>query len=184
MAKRWGTSIYDIDHFAPLKSDFDSFTKPFTLDPELWEKFSIDDLKNVDFTKWNCVKLMDDGKFSEELSRIPSDTGGIYVYCIEPRIITDAGSYIMYVGKATKSKSENLRRRVKSYTADLEDTRRIRVHNLLVKWGDYIYVHYLPVNSNDDEITALEDRLIAVYGVPYANAEIRTPSIKDAKRIL
>lgn len=176
-------SIYDIDIFSPIKDDLECFTQPFTLAPVLWEKFKIDDLENVDFSKWKSVKLMHNGAFSKELSQIPTKYGGIYVYCIEPQIIPNTGIYVMYIGKATKTASENLRRRVCSYSADVSDAEsRPRLHRLFNKWGEYVYVHYLPVNDQPEVITALEDRLIAAFGKPPCNSEVRIKSVKLAVR--
>lgn len=181
MKKAWGTSIYDIDCFAPVEENPKLYEeKNIRLDPELWGKFNIDDLSNVDFSKWNCAKLMSEGVFSDELSIIPNDTGGIYVYCIEPSIIPNAGSYIMYIGKATKTRSESLYKRVQAYKADLTDSStRPKIHRLLNLWGNYIYVHFLPIAGDEDEITALEDRLIAAYGRPPCNAELRIKSVRE-----
>lgn len=174
-------SIYDIDIFSPIGDDLERFTQKFTLAPVLWDKFNIDDLDDVDFSKWETVKLMQNGVFSDELSKIPTKYGGIYVYCIEPHIIPGGGIYVMYIGKATKTASENLRRRVRSYYADVSDSEhRPRLHRLFNKWGEYVYVHYLPVDSRPEVITALEDRLIAAFGKPPCNSEVRIKSVKDA----
>lgn len=174
-------SIYDIDIFSPINDDLECYTQSFTLAPVLWKKFKIDDLENVDFSKWKSIKLMHNGVFSEELSNIPTQCGGIYVYCIEPQIIPGAGIYVMYIGKATKTASENLRRRVRSYSKDVSDKEhRPRLHRLFNKWGEYVYVHYLPVDSRPEVITALEDRLIAAFGKPPCNSEVRIKSVKDS----
>lgn len=172
---------YDLDIYDPIKEDLETVTRPFTLSPELWSKFTISDLSDVDFTQWRSVKLLENGDFSTQLSMIPAEYGGIYVYCIEPHIIPAAGSYIMYIGKATKTATENLKNRVRSYRSCLTDREtRPRLHKLFEKWGEYVYVHYLPVAGSKEEITALEDRLIAAFGKPPCNSEIRIKSVKTA----
>lgn len=176
-------NIYDIDIFEPIESDLESYRNEYTMVPELWGKFKIDDLPTVDFSKWKSIKLIDGGSFSSELSKIPTKYGGIYVYCIEPQVITGCGCYVMYIGKATKTPNENLRQRVQSYSKFLTDsTTRPRLHRLFSKWGDYVYVHYLSVNANGDIITALEDRLIGAFAKPPCNAEVRVKSVKLAVR--
>lgn len=176
-------SIYDLDIYNPIKNDLKIYQCSFVLAPELWKKYSIDDLPDIDFKKWKRIKLMRDGNFSKELSQIPTEYGGIYIYCIEPNIVPDIGIYVMYIGKATKTPNQNLRKRVQSYKRDLvDDETRPRIHRLLNLWGDSVYVYYLPINSNKEVITALEDRLIAAYGKPPCNAEVRCKSVRLAVR--
>lgn len=176
-------SIYDRDIFSPIEKDLECFTQKFVLAPELWGKFKIEDLKELDFSKWESIKLIQNGSFSPEIKKIPNEFGGIYIYCIEPHIIPNAGSYIMYIGKAKKTDYENLRRRISSYNSCLtDDETRPRLHRLFEKWGDYVYVHYLPIACNEDVIAALEDRLIAAYGKPPCNADVRIKSVKLAVR--
>lgn len=176
-------NIYDIDIFEPIQSDLESYINDYTMAPELWTKFRIDDLPVVDYSKWKSIKLIDNGSFSQELTKIPTKYGGIYVYCIEPNVIPGCGCYVMYIGKATKTPNENLRQRVQSYNKFLTDsTSRPRLHRLFSKWGDYVYVHYLSMDAGADIITALEDRLIGAFAKPPCNAEVRAKSVKYAVR--
>jgi len=172
---------YDIDIFDPIEDDIERYIERFTLAPELWRKFDISDL-NVDISNWVKIKLIVNGKFSSELSQIPSEFGGIYIYSIEPHIIPNVGSYVMYIGKATKTSSQNLRKRVQSYHKYLTDDSRERLHRLFKKWGEYVYVSYLSVNKDAEIITALEDRLIGAFGKPPCNSEMKIKSIKKAVR--
>jgi hypothetical protein len=176
------SSIYD-DIFVPLKSDLESFRNTYVMAPELWKKFSIGDLKGVDFRQWKSIKLIKNNAFSQDTFDIPNEFGGIYIYCIKPEIVLGIGCYVMYIGKASKSQSENLRTRIRSYRKQMDDSYdRERLHRLFVKWGDYVYVHYLSINAGGDVISALEDRLIAAFGKPPCNADIRVPSVKAAVR--
>ena len=103
-------TLYD-----PVESDLASYQMTFILSPELWEKFNLEGI-NVDYSKWARVKMMDaDKELSDETNRIPNDCGGIYVYVIVSPIIPNGGNYLMYIGKATKTESENLRARVRTY---------------------------------------------------------------------
>lgn len=169
-------TLYD-----PVNSDLGSFRSTFILSPELWDKFNLDGI-NVDYTKWNYVKMMtDSGELSDEINEIPSDCGGIYVYVIYPKVIPDCGLYIMYIGKATKTENENLRARVRSYKKQFGTKyNRTKLHALFCKWGKYVYVYYLPIMTTAKDITELEDRLIAAYGRPPCNKEILIKSVKDA----
>ena len=171
-------SIYD----APIESDVESFQNTYIMVPELWGRFKFDDLKEVDFSKWNSVKLInkEGTAFSEMVNQIPDNSGGIYVYSIEPGIIPNCGTYIMYIGMASKSKNQNLRRRVKAYQLQLGDRyNRDRLHRLFKKWGQYVYVHFLPIQADEKIILEVETRLIAAF-IPPCNADIRARTVKKA----
>lgn len=168
----------------PLNCDLECFQNTYTMAPELWERFNFADLENVDFSKWQSIKLMnDDGTaFSENVDQIPTDSGGIYVYSIVPGLIPGCGTYIMYIGMASKSTSENLRYRVKSYQKFIyEQYSRERIHRLFAKWGKYVHVYFLPVNASKEVIFELETRLIGSF-VPPCNADIRAKAVKHAVR--
>ena len=170
------SSIYD-----PVECDLEAFCETYVLCPELWEKFNLDNL-SIDFSKWDYVQMMDDrGNLNVDVDNIPDSVGGIYVYAIVPPVIPICGSYIMYVGKASKTEHENLRSRVKSYKYCFSDAKkRPRLYRLFKKWGKYVQVCYLPVNSTNEEITELEDRLIATFGLPPCNSDIQVESVKVA----
>ena len=169
-------TLYD-----PVESDLASFRIQFILSPELWKKFNIDDI-NVDYSKWARVKMIgEDGRINPETNKIPDKYGGIYAYVIISPIIPNACNHIMYVGMATKTKTENLRARVRSYQAQFGDKyNRSKLHSLFTKWGDYVHVYYLPMSSSAEDIRMLEDRLIATYGKPPCNKEVLIKSVKDA----
>lgn len=168
------SSIYE-----PIHSEFPSHLRRFYLIPELWGKFNTGDLCAVDFSKWKMVKMMnDDGALSEDIKKIPTAHGGIYIYTIHPNVIPQCGGYIMYVGMASKTPSENLRSRVRSYQSQFGDAyTRDRLHNLFLNWGKYVYVYYLPVAADKETILELETRLIGCL-IPPCNADIRDAAVK------
>ncbi len=173
------SSIYD-----DVNQDLEAFRNTYIMSPELWSKFDITDLTEVDFSLWQSMKLIDDdsGKFSENIKDVPDDFGGIYVYCIQPTIIPNCGSYIMYIGMASKTGAENLRTRIRQYQKEMGDNyERDRLHRMFVKWGDYVYLHYLPVDASRETILTLEDRLIASC-TPPCNSDIRIKTVKHAVR--
>lgn len=170
-------SIYD-----SVECDLESFQNRYIMAPELWEKFNLHEINNVDFSQWKSMKLMNDtgDKFSELLKDIPSECGGIYVYTINPGIIPTCGSYIMYIGMASKTPTEDLRKRVRSYQSELgPNYRREKLHRLFAKWGKYIYVHYLPICMDRKTIFEVETRLIAAI-IPPCNPDIRAKAVKRA----
>lgn len=176
-------SIYN-DIFEPVASDLKTYKEDrFILCPELWDKFKYDDLPNIDFDKWKSIKLITEaGDFSNELSSVPNSVGGIYVYVITPKVIPVCGSYIMYIGRALKTETENLRKRIQSYRQELGvHFKRDRVHYLFELWKNNIYLFYLPVYSDNDTIGELEVRLIGAL-IPPCNADIQAESIKRKVR--
>lgn len=169
-------SIYDDVDF-----ELSAYRRHFTLAPEFWKVFNIDDLPNADFTKWQTFKLTDETgtRFSDNINKVPDDVGGIYVYCIQPSIIPQCGSYIMYIGMTSQ---QSLRTRVNQYQREIGDKyKRDRIHNLFVRWGKYIYLYFLPVIDTKENIEILEDRLIATL-LPPCNPEIRVKSVRKAVR--
>ena len=174
------SSIYDEE----LPFDLETWQNRYIMSPQLWSMFNIEDLPNVDFTKWNSMKLMNESgdSFSQEIKDIPTLYGGIYVYSICPAVIPGCGNYVMYIGKATKTLHENLRYRVRTYQKEIgADFTRDRLHRLFSKWGKYTYLYYLPVDSDPETILELETRLIAAL-VPPCNADIRAQGVKHAVR--
>lgn len=168
-------TLYD-----PVESDLMSYKVNFILSPELWNKFDLEGI-SVDYSKWERVKMINDGNLSIETNKIPNNCGGIYVYTIVSSIVPNGGNYLMYIGKATKTETENLRARVRSYKKQFGDKyNRSKLHALFKKWGEYVYVYYLPMYSTSNDITELEDRLIAAYGRPPCNKEILIKTVKDA----
>ena len=170
-------TLYD-----PVTFDLSPYNVEFILCPELWERFNLAGI-TVDYSKWDCVKMMDSpGKMSKEVDKIPDDCGGIYVYVVISPVIQNGGHYLMYIGKATKTaKGQSLQARVKSYKTQFGDKyNRTKLHKLFKYWGDYVFVFYLPMTSTDLDIKNLEDRLIAAYGKPPCNKEILIHSVKDA----
>jgi hypothetical protein len=84
----------------------------------------------------------------------------------------------MYIGMASKTQNENLRVRVRSYKQQFGDNySRDRIHDLFVKWGKFVQVHYLPLQHKKELIVELEPRLIACF-VPPLNPDIRDASVK------
>lgn len=168
-------TLYD-----PVESDLASYQMTFILSPELWEKFNLEGI-NVDYSKWARVKMMDaDKELSDETNRIPNDCGGIYVYVIVSPIIPNGGNYLMYIGKATKTESENLRARVRTYKKQFgEKYNRSKLHTMFTKWGEYVYVYYLPMKSSAADIKEIEDSLSILRDRLFATIRIIKRGVHD-----
>jgi len=162
-----------------VEQDLQSMTWPFCLSTELWKKYN-EHTHSVDLHSLRKIKYFgnDESELSEQVSGLPEDIGGIYLYVIENSVIPIAGSYIMYVGRARKTNSENLKKRAKShfyqYRRHEENERLERVFD---KWNQHLYFLYLPVNESDDIIDLIEDELILAL-TPPCNKDYPSPKIR------
>lgn len=154
-------------------------TWPFCLSTELWQKHR-DRKSSVDLSKIKKIKYFDEygTKLSTEVNQLPRDKGGIYLYVIENSIIANAGSYIMYVGRARITDNENLQNRAKShYSQYLRHEENERLERLFDNWKPYIYFLYLPIEGGNDQIDLVEDELIVAL-TPPCNKEYPSPKIR------
>jgi len=169
------------EYYDPVQADPEAYLNHFVMLPELWEAFDVGNL-SVDISHWECLKMLNEqcDDLNRQVSMIPTEYGGIYVYVIKPPVIPECGEYIMYIGKATKTNTQNLRKRVQSYKRELgKNYERDKIHRLFSKWGKYVYVRYLPVPDAKEKIEALEDSLIAAL-TPPCNPQIRSRRVKCA----
>ena len=137
---------------------------PFVLNPDnSWQSFDKDKFGSIISNTWYEEKFLDDatGSLNDNLTSLPKDKGGIYIFVAKPNIIPDTHMYILYVGRALSTDSQNLRKRVKTY---IKDTRP-RVEKMRKKWGNYLYIKYLPLSDNR-MIEELEKELIRVIYPP------------------
>lgn len=142
------------------------FTQDFILHPDKWD--SIDsDIKRIVSGEWGKIKYLDDnGELSSDINNLPNDKGGIYVFLLSPDIICGLHRYIMYIGRARRQQEFSLRKRCRCY---VKDTRPF-VAEMVGNWGKYLYLYYLPLDS-DDEIARVEDELNRVI-IPPCNSKI------------
>ena len=155
-----------------------SMTWEFCLSTELWEKY-VNDSFVVDLNQMKKIKYFDDNsnKLSEEVNNLPNDSGGVYIYSIENGIFPFLGSYIMYVGRARKTKLENLRTRAKSHFSQYKrHEENERLERLFDNWEQYVYLSYLPIEGND-MIDLVEDQLIMAL-TPPCNKEYPAPKVR------
>lgn len=156
-------------------------TWTFCLSTELWEKYLVEK-HDVDLSKLIKIPYFEDDstKLSKEVSSIPNDKGGIYLYVLENPVVPGAGRHIMYVGRARKTEKENLRARAKSHFAQYkradENSRLVRLYE---KWAPYVYFMYIPLDSNE-VIDQAEEELIVSLTPP---CNIKYPSVKIRNKL-
>ena len=130
----------------------------FMLNTALWDSFDINVLSIISSPQsWNEVKMLaPDGEKNPRLTTIPNDKGGIYLLIVKPNILPESHIYLMYVGRAHNSATQNLRRRCLQYPVE---KKRPKIKRLIEQWGQYLYIRYLPLDNNAT-IDAVECELI------------------------
>lgn len=130
----------------------------FMLNTALWSSFDSDILSIVSVTQsWSEVKLFEhDGSRNPQLSTIPNDKGGIYLFLAKPNILPESHLYLMYVGRAHISATQNLRKRCMQYSTE---NKRPKIKRMIEQWGNYLYIRYLPLDDNS-KIDDVEAELI------------------------
>ena len=116
-------------------------TKEFILHVDKWDSMD-EDIKRIVSRKWSNIKyLNDDGELSSEISKLPDDKGGIYIFLLSPDLINGLHRYIMYVGRARRQADFSLQKRCRHY---IRDTRPL-IAEMVGNWGKYLYLYYLPL---------------------------------------
>lgn len=154
----------------------------FVLNPDNeWARFP-DHLKPVVNQQWTEFKyfIEDTAVINPEVSNIPNDCGGIYLFYIKPDVIPSIHHYLAYIGRAKKTQYQNLRKRVREYASE---TKRPKICDMKRFWGSYLYVRYLPLPSEDNDcIDELEKELIKAVLPPFNDEypEVYNQAIKAA----
>jgi hypothetical protein len=140
-------------------AELSSKSKLFSLNPgNVWDKFDTSLRKLVSSSQWHEVKFVDEsnGMPHSDMSTIPNNAGGIYVFVLKPDLIPNTHLYIMYIGRARHTNNQNLRKRCREY---FSDTKRVKVAMMKEHWNNHLYIRYLPLTDNNI-IDRLEEGLI------------------------
>ncbi len=151
---------------------------PFVLNfNNSWETFE-HSLSGIVNTAWLESKFLDDSGTSlhPDMNRIPSDTGGIYIFIAKPELVPQIHLYILYIGRAKITARQNLKKRCNEYIGDS----RLKINSMISSLGKYLYIKYLPLNDNDI-IDRLEKELINRILPPF-NDEIPDKTINRAMK--
>ncbi len=153
--------------------------------PLLWNRINPSILRLVkNSDKWRTFKyLNDDGTLNDSgIKNINIDKGGIYIYYVSPEIIPERQRILIYVGRAHKTDSENLRDRVRSYYRFYrqDDPQRPKIRRLFANWGEYLFCSFIELDDNNT-IDNIEKELINSL-LPPCNASIPDVNISAAVR--
>ncbi|WP_259016572.1 hypothetical protein [Emticicia fluvialis] len=148
--------------------------------PILWEKWDIDSL-DIKFNKWKVIKyLNDDGDdLNIDISKVPNDKGGLYLFYVNCNQISGISELPFYVGRAQLTEGQNLRKRVREYfTKFSKDDERPKITRMFKYWSKELYLAFL-VLENNICIVDLEKKLINSLLLPM-NDEIPDKETKEA----
>lgn len=130
----------------------------FILNTVLWDSFDTNIISIVSPPQiWSEVKMFTTGGAQNpQLTTIPNKMGGIYLLLVKPNILPESHVFLMYVGRAHISATQNLRKRCLEYP---DEKKRPKIKRLIEQWGQYMYIRYLPLDDNDT-IDAVEGEII------------------------
>ena len=142
-------------------------TLDFQLNIDKWATIN-DEVKNIVSKERFCIKFLNEegNGINEEISKVPDDVGGVYIFLLKPNIIPDLHLYIMYIGRVMRKKEFSLRKRCRDY---LKDTRP-KIMYMREVWGKDLYFYYLPI-KDDKIVEKVENELIRVI-IPPCNSQI------------
>ncbi len=152
------------------------FTRSFLINPTLWE--DIEEINvQIKIASFKEVKYVRDDltHYDDDLNSLPNDKGGLYFFFIKHPIVPGLISYLVYIGRARKGTTQNLRKRCREYFYDYnnvnkDDRRTRKVRRMIKRWGKYLYLQYIELDDNEI-IDSLESLLINNIRPPF-NSQI------------
>ncbi|OMF28674.1 hypothetical protein BK133_18655 [Paenibacillus sp. FSL H8-0548] len=146
----------------------------FKMCPDLWG------LEGIDFsqTTFKETKFLNDlgTAMHENMNNLPSTSGGIYFFYIRPGILPNT-DYLVYIGRAKYTDSQNLKKRCRSYFQKYPNERP-KINTMIREWGPYLHLRYMELTDNH-LISSFEEKLINSF-IPPFNDEIPNKTIKRA----
>jgi hypothetical protein len=149
----------------------------FILNIDFWAGYNRDLIKLED-QEWNEVRFLNETgtEMSQEMDTLPSDKGGIYFFYITSNIIP-GNAYLVYIGRAFYTDSQNLKKRCRSYFQKYINERP-KIRRMIRKWGVHLHLKYICLTDNE-LIEKLEEELINAI-IPPLNDKIPNKIIRDA----
>ena len=154
----------------------------YFISPLLWKKWDIDSL-DLEFKNWEVVKYLNAAgdDFSDELTKVPNNKGGLYLFFVKCPTITGLTEYPFYIGRAQLTSGQNLRKRVREYfTKFAREDERPKITKMINYWGKDLYLAFFKLDDNS-EIIDLEKKIINSLLLPM-NDEIPDTEIKQATK--
>lgn len=142
-------------------------TLDFVLNIDKWKTVNLE-VQQLVSGHWEFIKFLNDDctGINKDISKVPNDKGGIYVFLLKPEVIPTLHTYIMYIGRVRKKQGFSLQRRCKEYLTD----NRVKIAYMREMWGEELYFYYFPL-EDDALIEQVERELIRVI-IPPCNTQI------------
>ncbi|MDM1296527.1 hypothetical protein HX021_19755 [Sphingobacterium sp. N143] len=153
----------------------------FKLHTGLWNKFNKVGKVDLSLVNWKSIKYLNvrANKLHTDLKNIPDNSGGLYLFTIKCDIIPGMTEFPVYIGRAQKTATQNLRKRCKEYFQKYSKTNeRPLITKMFKYWSKNLFLYYLPLPTNHDIIN-YEKELINSLLLPF-NTEIPDKEIKQA----
>ena len=134
--------------------------------PQRWFENCVDSRNQiVDENNWSPeIKYLnnsDDG-LSDEITNLPNNTGGIYVFYIKGICLPFIENYIVYIGRCKYTDTQNIKKRAREYFTD----DRPMIKAMFRHWKKHLYYRYYPDTDNDN-IDSNEIKLIRTILPPF-----------------
>lgn len=147
-----------------------------------WDRYDLKEV-NLNFANWTTIKYLNSNgsSLNNDTSKLPNDSGGLYMFSINCPIISGMTQYPVYIGRALLSEGENLRARCRSYfTKYARSDERPMITTMFKYWKKELMLSFLPLADNSD-IIDYEKRLINALILPF-NDFIPDIEIRQAKK--
>jgi hypothetical protein len=157
-------------------------TLEFKLHTGLWKKFNAVGKVNLSVNNWTGIKYLNalSNDLHQDVStKIPKNFGGLYLFTIKCEIISGMTEFPVYLGRAQKSASQNLRKTCKEYYQKYAKTNeRPKITKMFKYWSENLHLYFLPLAANQDIIDYEKD-LINSLLLPF-NDEIPDQETRQA----
>lgn len=155
-------------------------TLPYKLHQTLWFRYDLSAI-DLSFQNWTTVKYLNDNgtEFHADVSTIPNDKGGLYMFFIKCPVIRGITEFPFYVGRAQLTEGHDLRKRCKVYFSKYsKDDERPKITKMFRYWRKDLFLSYLVLDDNAT-IVDYEKMLINSLLLPM-NDQIPEKEIRQA----
>lgn len=136
--------------------DLKSYKREFILHPEQWRTCQVQDLE------WQSVKFCDDSAKNIPMQR------GIYSFIVQHISNSfPSNAYVMYFGITGDTNSRTLRTRYKEYLRERTRAKRVRIHEMLVRWDQDMYFYFVPIPDKSVSLADIETNLLTAIIPPF-----------------
>ncbi|MBL1410965.1 hypothetical protein [Sphingobacterium faecale] len=153
----------------------------FKLHSGLWSKFNKVGKVDLSLSNWKEIKYLNASATGLHIdtATIPNGSGGLYLFTIKCDIIPGMTQFPVYLGRAQKSDTQNLRKRCKEYYQKYaRSNERPKITRMFKYWSENLYLYFLPLANNQDIIDYERD-LINSLLLPF-NDEIPEQETRQA----